>query len=395
MTYRVTIFCPDRHIVYDGHTPRDRGVGGGITARIRMAHALQRRGHDVTLVVNCPRRERFDGVEYVPLGEADELVGDVVIFSTSGGDLDLSPALELRIESDLRFVWVQGTARPAGIDQFQWCCIYAVSNFIGGVARDMWGVAEEAIFVSYNAFEESLFVQAEAEGRRRDPYRLVYFSHPSKGLDTALAVLERLRSFDRRFHLRVLGGDGLWGGDASLTELPEGASFAGLSGQEHLAGELLQAGFSLQMQAREEPGALAIVEAFRAGCVIVASPVGCYPEMVVDRENGLMIEGDHSDSAVRDVAARRILDLVRDPTAMAGIRRESMKAPWSSDRMAEAWEGHWACLLHAPSSLVHISTAACPRCGGDHLILADGAHCLNCSFYQETVSEPAVIEVAA
>ena len=395
MTYRVTIFCPDRHIVYDGHTPRDSGVGGGITARIRMAHALQRRGHDVTLVVNCPRRERFDGVEYVPIDAMERLDGDILILTTSGDTLDLSPALALPRRAGLTIAWVHGPVKPGGFDEIDWDSNYAVSNFIGDVARDRWGIAGDRIFVSYNAFEESLFVQAEAEGRRRDPYRLVYFSHPSKGLDTALAVLERLRSFDRRFHLRVLGGDGLWGGDDSLTELPEGASFAGLSGQEHLAGELLQAGFSLQMQAREEPGALAIVEAFRAGCVIVASPVGCYPEMVVDRENGLMIEGDHSDSAVRDVAARRILDLVRDPTAMGGIRRESMKAPWSSDRMAEAWEGHWACLLHAPSSLVHISTAACPRCGGDHLILADGAHCLNCSFYQETVSEPAVIEVAA
>src|SRR3990172_8567220 len=110
MAYRVTIYCPDRHIVYDGRTPREMGVGGGITARVRMAHALQRRGHLVTMVVNCPRRETYEGVEYLPLDEATRLVGDVVIFNTSGGSLDLAPVLALEIEATIRLVWVQGTS---------------------------------------------------------------------------------------------------------------------------------------------------------------------------------------------------------------------------------------------------------------------------------------------
>jgi glycosyltransferase involved in cell wall biosynthesis len=395
MTYRVTIYCPDRHIVYDGRTPREKGVGGGITARIRMAHALQRRGHRVTMVVNCPRRETFEGVEYVPLDEARDLVGDVVILNTSGGDLDLSPALDLRIESSLRFVWVQGTPKPGAVDQLQWDSVYAVSNFIGGVALDRWGIPADRVFVTYNAFEESLFARAENHGRPRDPYRLVYFSHPSKGLETALAVLERLRSKDPRFHLKILGGEALWGGEGKRPDLPEGASFEGLTGQAVLADELLRAGFSLQMQDREEPGALAIMEAFRAGCVIVASPVGCYPEMIADGRNGLIIQGDHSDSRVRDEAARRILELMDDPVAEEGIRRQAIAVPWSSDRLAEVWTGHWDWLLHAPTDLWRNSTEPCRRCGGEGLVLADGAHCLSCSFYQEIVKEPVPIEGTA
>ena len=52
---RVAIFCPDRHILYDGRTPDEVGVGGGITARVRMARALARRGHEVHMIVNCPQ----------------------------------------------------------------------------------------------------------------------------------------------------------------------------------------------------------------------------------------------------------------------------------------------------------------------------------------------------
>src|SRR3972149_5119638 len=120
MMYRVTIYCPDRHTLYDGRTPREVGVGGGITARIRMAHALQRRGHRVTMVVNCPRRETFEGVEYVPLDEATRLVGDILILTTSGDRLDLTPALGLRRETSLTIVWVHGPTKPTRMDDPHW-----------------------------------------------------------------------------------------------------------------------------------------------------------------------------------------------------------------------------------------------------------------------------------
>ena len=41
MKYRVTLYCPDRHVEYDaGRTPDQKG--GGVTARIRLAQALAR-----------------------------------------------------------------------------------------------------------------------------------------------------------------------------------------------------------------------------------------------------------------------------------------------------------------------------------------------------------------
>jgi hypothetical protein len=52
----------------------------------------------------------------------------------------------------------------------------------------------------------------------------------------------------------------------------------------------------------------------------------------------------------------------------------SMKAPWSSDRMAEAWEA-MGLPSRTRSSLVHISTDACPQCGGDHLLWPMAPHC--------------------
>src|SRR3972149_331939 len=111
---RVVIYCPDRHIVYDGRTPERRGVGGWVTARVRMARALARLGHRVTMVVNCPRRKQFDGVDYVPLDKASRLEGDVAVLTTSGGGLDLAPAHSLEIEAGLKIVWSTVRGNPLG-----------------------------------------------------------------------------------------------------------------------------------------------------------------------------------------------------------------------------------------------------------------------------------------
>ncbi len=205
MSYRVALYCPDRHLVYDGRTPDEVGVGGGVTARVRMGRALARLGHAVTQVVNCPRRETIDGVEYLPLNEATRLQADVIVFNTSGGGLDLSPAVALEASARLRIVWVHGTQVPHGLDKLPHDTIYAVSNYVGRIARREWGAPASQLFVTYNGYEEGAFAAGEAEAPRRDPHQLIYFSHPSKGLETAREVLAILRRADPRFHLEVAG----------------------------------------------------------------------------------------------------------------------------------------------------------------------------------------------
>ncbi len=116
---RVVIYCPDRHIEYDGRTPEKVGVGGGITARIRMGKALASLGHDVTMVVNCMERTVIDGVDYVPLSEVKELKSDIVIINTSGGDLDLTPVLKLGMVAKIMALVNQNDVHVAVLKRFE------------------------------------------------------------------------------------------------------------------------------------------------------------------------------------------------------------------------------------------------------------------------------------
>ena len=387
MTYHVVFYCPDRHIEYDGRTPDRVGVGGGITARVRMARALRRLGHRVTMVVNCQRAATIDGVDYRPLDTVHRLEGDVLILNTSGGDLDLSPVPALDTEARLRVVWVQGTTSPAGLETVGFDVLYAVSNFIAGVAAKGWGVSRGRIFVAYNPFEEADFAGAERRRPKRDPYRLVYFSHPSKGLEAAVNVLRRLRAADDRFHLVVCGGPRLWGQPETDLHQEEGMSYLGLLGQRELAGELLRCGFSLHLQARQEPGALAIPDAMRAGCVIIGSPVGCYPEYVRSGHDGFLVPGDHTSEETRAAATATILGLVRNPDLSEVTRRNARAVIWDSDTMARVWTAHWAWLLESSRGPADAAPGPCPRCGGESLTLEDGHHCTRCSFYSKRADE--------
>ena len=381
MPLRVVLYCPDRHLTYDGRTTDEVGVGGGVTARVRMARALARLGHDVTQVVNCPRRETIDGVDYCPLDDAGRLEADVAVFNTSGGALDLSPALDLDLAARLRIVWVHGTQPPEGLARMEYDAVYAVSNFLGRIVVDTWGVPAETLFVTYNGYEPSHFAAAEADAPERDPFQLIYYSHPSKGLETALAVLRELRAREPRFHLEVAGGARLWGGVEAVLIHADGVRDHGLLGQRALVPLLLRSTYAIQMQDREEPFGLSVVEAMRAGLVVVASPVGALAELITDGVDGVIVPGDHRRPSVRQAAAEAILGLHADPVARAVIVRRGRTAAPDTDTLARAWTQDW----QRRSGEIDPPHAVCPHCGGIARRLVDGDHCTTCGRFTRVV----------
>jgi len=340
MPLRVVFYCPDTHIQYDGRTPDERGVGGGITARIRMSRALARAGLDVTHVGNCPRRQTIDGVDFVPLGEFSGAAPDILILKSSGGALDLTPAADLDIQPRHTVLWVQGPDRPGGVERLKIDVIVTPSRYIHDIVVSEWEMPASQVVVSPNGYEASLFEPERAI--ERDPYRLIYCSHPSKGLLAAHALLELLRQEDQRYHLQVFGGLGLWAEtDEPLAEIPGGVGYHGLVGQPELADALQAGAFCLQLQNRQEPGALVVAEAKRAGCILVASAVGVFPEQVADGVNGILVSGDAFDPATHERAAASILACQRDPLRLDKMRQRARQEPASWDELAAGWIYDW------------------------------------------------------
>src|ERR1051325_11376571 len=130
--YKVSIYCPDRHISYDGTILEQRGVGGGITVRLRLAQALAARGHDVSVICNCPRPLVHAQVKYLPLDEVKSLEADVLILHSTGDKLDFSPVLAMPVLAPIQIAFVDGVDAPKGLDKIRFDHLVAPSNFIRG-----------------------------------------------------------------------------------------------------------------------------------------------------------------------------------------------------------------------------------------------------------------------
>ena len=384
MTYRIGLYCPDQHISYNLHTLDEVGVGGGITARIRMAHAFAQNGHQVSAYVNCPDEALIDGVQYRHFTNLKDIDAEIAIFSSSGDGLNFRSLMDHTISARIKILFVHGVDLPRNIDLNSIDYIYAPSNFIREIALTVWRIPPEKLFVCHHGVND--FPTIDKNTYPRDIYRLVYSGHPSKGLYPAIKVLRILRQLEPRFSLHVYGGNRLWGGAEDHWIKEPGLVDHGLTGQKQLFHELCQSGFCLNLQTRKEPFGLSVIDAMKAGCVNIASPVGSYPELIADERNGFLIPGDPSSILTLNHAASIIYEMIRCPEYLEQIQLQSMAYPLSWNAIARTWAGHWDWHINHrdnPGLPPRKYFKSCPACNSQWILLEDGSHCVHCGYYQK------------
>jgi glycosyltransferase involved in cell wall biosynthesis len=186
--------------------------------------------------------------------------------------------------------------------------------------------------------------------------------------------------------MHVYAGAGLWG-EAGENFPPEaGITFHGIIGQRQLAREMQCCSFSINLQNRQEPFGMTLIEAMRAGCIVLASPVGAYPEVIIHGQNGFLVPGDHTQEPARQAAVDIILALTHNPDYVDYLRRNAIHTPLTWDTVARTWEGHWDWILSGRPTPDFPGLGTCNECQGAWLPLADGLHCINCGNYQRKPS---------
>ena len=154
-----------------------------------------------------------------------------------------------------------------------------------------------------------------------------------KGVDVAIAALARIREQERRAQLVVLGEGPL------REELAARARALGVAGAVHLPGRVGDVTWWYRRAAlllhptRWEGFGLALLEAMLCARPVVATSVSSIPEIVVDRETGLVVPPDDAEALTRAVA-----DLLADPAlarALGNAGRRRAESEFSVSRMAE------------------------------------------------------------
>jgi Glycosyl transferases group 1 len=376
---QIAIYCPDRHFLYDGATPDRTGVGGGLTVRIRIAAALAARGHRVSVICNCAREATLDGVLYRPLDSVSRIACDVLVMHSSGGGIDLTPLLAVEIEARVRIFLLSGLDVAKRVHDLNPDAIYVCSNFIR-TAMIQSGTFTRNLFVTH--YGVNRWNWTGWLGPRRDAHRLIYSSHPSKGFDAAREVARRLNAKDPRFRLHYFGGSKLWGEGVQEEVPPEEPCivYGGLINQRDLAEHYKRSAFLLQLQTRREPFGIIVVEAMAAGCLVVASPVGAFPELIEHGENGFLVDGDPGAPETLDRAAELIREVSENRARVEKIRKRALKTPFDWGTIAQVWESHLQWLMGARDR--EADRARCVECGSVCLGLVDGYHCTECGYYK-------------
>ena len=390
MKYNITFYCPDRHIRYNGgRLPDSKGVGGGVTVRIRMANALASRGHKVSMICNCIRDE-FDGdVHYIPLDNIAEIETDVLILTTSGDGLNLHPISNMAVNAKLIILLAHGVEKPQGLEQIPTDYFYAISRFIKGIMLNDWKVPSKKIFISYHGVTRESFQQNRKSeiSKERNPFRLAYLGHPQKGRKASIGVLRSLRNKNTKYHLHLFGDERLWGTKAKMVWGVKGLKNFGLINQRKLAKELLSCNFGIFLQSRQEPFGLTIIEAMAAGCIPIASSVGAFSEIIQNGKNGYLIEGTHDESSTWERAADLIHELQTDPVRLEILRTNAQNWPLDWMDVAKTWEQHWDIVLGNRILEKSKNIETCSECQSELFEFPDGFHCLSCGNFVKDIQE--------
>ena len=376
----ISFYCPDRHIEYDGLTPDGYGIGGGITSRIRLGASLASRGHAVTSIVNCRQPRVIDGVRYLPLDTAEQIEADLLIANTSGGDMDLSPIGGLRVQARTKVLWVSGVAEPNGLEELAPDALCAKSNFLLHEITSNWSNQTASRVVIYNGYVKQHF-EVRASSVEKDLHAVAYTSHPEKGLDQAVRVVRELRSEGTSHRLFVLGTEALWGQDVMPRTAEDGIDYGGMVPQSEVAQLLLAANFSFCLQSIREGFGLTLLESLRAGCCVIASSVGAYPELIEHGVNGILIDKPHQSDEANQQAKDWIRRLTTDHQRRQCIQRAARSVPWSWDLIAQAWEQVFLEQGTQPGEsarTLHPSSSSCRTCRGPLRRFIDGERCLSC-----------------
>jgi glycogen synthase len=200
----------------------------------------------------------------------------------------------------------------------------------------------ERAHVVYNGVDLDEFTHVVPVQRNR-PFVLGIGRHvPQKGFDVLLRAFARLRRDDALAnHQLVLAGDGPEHEDlralAHQLDLDDQVDFVGRC--DRAATAALFAGCSLfVLPSRHEPMGIVNLEAMAAGRPVLASAVGGVPELVVDRETGVLVRPDDHEHLAHELGVLLAAPDLRARMGRAGLERvQRFSWPSIADQYADIY----------------------------------------------------------
>lgn len=198
------VTCPKP---YCEETLKEGGLGGSEATCVRIAEGLAKRGYRVTVAQHnrqCGYRSEA-GVSYQGLGGPKALADMVVVLRQPA----MMEFIYKHYRGAKRFLWMhdlneRDLAYDPDLPFVGTLQVLCVSDWHAQVTSDALttlrpGIDNVRIRVMKNPVDDDLV----PDNTPVDPFKLVFFSSPHKGLDRALHLFSRIRANDSRFTFHI------------------------------------------------------------------------------------------------------------------------------------------------------------------------------------------------
>lgn len=285
--------------------PNGVNAGGGETAIMALAKAIQKRGLRVIACANLPDGEcNHNGIEFWNFGadynlaQLDDRLAAIGPYYGLAATL-VHPFILLRKHKNcLARILINHSPNPfaSGLEPA------TVMNMIDRLAcvsqaqrsqLMIRGVRPEKITVLKNGFDPEIFSYAGPE--QRDWRQLVYIGRLeyAKGIHLAIEAYAKLTQRFPDLKLTVFGETSYWPGFSEkipkLKSCLPRLSFEGKVPQSVLAQHLKTAGLLIFPSTCFESAGLAVVDAQASGCPVIGSSIGGVPEYLFNKKCGELL----------------------------------------------------------------------------------------------------------
>ncbi len=201
--------------------------------------------------------------------------------------------------------WNHNTSRPARAALDRWVGfqqhaskVIVASKFMQNRLVSTYGLSRDAVAVIPNGITVSSFQPAPRVARGADGFLLYVGSlWRMKGVDTLIQAMAHLKNSYPRLHLKIVGGGAELRALAKLAhdmDVGDRVVFCGSLETLPLR-EMYGQALALILPSRSEAFGIALLEAMASGLPVVAARTGGIPELVKDRESGLLFGSGNAD----------------------------------------------------------------------------------------------------
>ena len=285
--------------------PEGVNAGGGESATLALAKAIQAQGYRVVACANLPTGEGvFHGIEFWNFGESYELrkieerLQALPAYHCICATLVHPLLLIQNHQNCLSRILINHapSARASGLEPTTLMNLIDKMVCVSNAQRALLmqpDVDPSKIVVIRNGFDPDVFDYAGPE--ERDWNQLIYIGRvePPKGIHVLLEAFSRLKPDFPELKLSVFGDERYWPDlvahkEAMMARLPN-LRFHGKVPQRELAKHLQRAGLLVFPSVTFESAGLAVVDAQASGCPVVGFGVGGVPEYLTDGLLGKVI----------------------------------------------------------------------------------------------------------